>query len=111
MTVIIQTSTTEPNYEQTVTLDGRVVRFAFDWNARQRRWKVHIYDAASGDPIRLGMTLVDGWPVNRRVRDDRLPPRFFLALDPSGSHLDPGISDLGIGARSQLYAVPVDEVL
>ena len=110
MTVIIQTSTREPSYEQTVTLDGRVLRLAFDWNGRQRRWKVSIYDGATGLPIRLGLTLVDGWPINRRVRDARMPHRFILALDPGGSGLDPGISDLGIGARSQLYAVPVSEV-
>lgn len=110
MTVIIQTSTREPSYEQTVNLDGRSLRLTFDWNARQTRWKVSIWDASTGEPIRLGLTLVDGWPVNRRVRDSRMPPRFLLALDPSGSGIDPGVSDLGIGARSQLYAVPVSEV-
>jgi len=110
MTIIVQTSTREPSYEQSVTIDGRVLRLTFDWNARQERWKVSIWDASSGEAIRLGLTLVDGWPINRRVRDSRMPPRFLLALDAGGSGLDPGVSDLGIGARSQLFAVPADEV-
>lgn len=106
---IIPTSTTIPSYTQVTQIAGRNLRLSFDWNARLGRWRLAIYEAETGRLLRGGITLVDGWDVIRREVGDALRDLAIAAIDISGSGKDPGLSELGIGARSQLYSAELEE--
>ena len=106
MAVIIPTATNLPHYEQVTRVEGRDLRFRFDWNGRRKRWAVSIYAVETGDPILVGRTIVDGWPLNLRARDARLPSGVFMAYDPSGSRVDPGFTELHASGRAPLFFVP-----
>ncbi len=110
MALVLSTSREHPSYRQVTVVDGRAYLFRFAWNARRARWLVSIYEAETEDPILLGLTIVDGWPLGRRSRDPRLPAGSFVAYDPSGSGLDPGFGDLHAEGRSPLFFVPATEL-
>lgn len=106
MTVIISTSDELPHYDQTTEVEGVPYRFRFSWNSRRARWTMSLYAADTDAPIIIGRTIVDGWPLNLRSRDARLPKGVFMAFDPAGSRMDPGFADLAETGRSRLFFVP-----
>lgn len=105
-TVIIPTSIEHAHYDQVTEIEGVPYLFRFDWNGRRARWVVSLYEADTGAPILVGRTIVDGWPLNLRARDERLPKGVFMAYDPSGSGIDPGLTELSASGRTPLFFVP-----
>ena len=103
---VVPTSDQYACYSQITEIGGRAYLLRFDWNGRRGLWTLAIYDAESEDRLLVGRTLVDGWPVNMRSVDARMPDRWLMCFDLSGSGLPPGFSDLGPGGRSQLYVTP-----
>jgi hypothetical protein len=110
MAIFLSTSREHPAYRQVTVVDGVAYLFRFSWNGRRERWTVSIYESESESPILLGLTIVDNWPLGRRSRDPRLPAGVFMALDVSGSGVDPGFADLHADGRSPLFFVPESEL-
>ena len=108
MTVIISTSGELPHYDQITEVEGVPYRFRFSWNGRRARWTMSLYEADTDAPIIVGRTIVDGWPLNLRSRDARLPNGVFMAFDPAGSRVDPGFPDLAETGRTKLFFVPAE---
>jgi hypothetical protein len=86
-------SSARPAGRQRVKLEGVDYLIDFDWNGREGRWYVGIYDA-SGAPIVTGCKLVANARVARRTIDERRPPGRLLVIDRSSTDVDPGIDDL-----------------
>lgn len=95
---------------QRTTLDGRDYLFEIDWNQRESRWYLSMFDQ-TGDPILQGKKVVAGWDLLRLVIDERRPPGRLYALDYSGTGTDPALDDVGLGKRVELVYADGDEVL
>jgi hypothetical protein len=108
MALIIPTSNVSPHYRQVTRVDGVDLRFFFDWNGRRARWMVSIFVPDTDEPILVGRTITDGWPLNLRSRDARLPRGFFIAYDQGGAKKDPGFAELHASGRTPLFFVPVE---
>jgi len=106
--IIIPTTTGLGEYEQTIDLEGRVYLFRFSWNARIARWSLGIYTEA-GDRIHVGILLVPGVHLLRKVADERRPPGILYILSTSGT--PPGLYDLGPGLDSRLVYWTRDEAI
>lgn len=93
-TIDLRGSSTTPTVRQRVTLDGVVYLLELQWNGREGRWYLHLFDA-EGSPIALGMKLIANARIGFRTRDARAPGGLFVVLDRSGSGRNPGIDELG----------------
>lgn len=116
--LIVPTSTTLLDYEQTTTLDGRDYRLQITYNQRADRWYLSIADQ-DGDPIASGIKLVAEMPLFRSVTDERRPPGLLMCKDLEAAEpdfaagertfaRDPGREDLG--TRHQLWYLTAAEL-
>lgn len=90
----IPTSTESPSYTQRTTLDGREYILILDYNGRDGHWYMTLQDQ-DGAAIVSGLRVVVDYPLLRKVRDLRRPPGELYAIDLTGTHVDPGLTDLG----------------
>lgn len=95
-------SSQRPTVRQTVTLDGRAFLLELQWNGREGRWYLHLFDA-DAQPIELGMKLVADVRLGRHSIDPRMPPGLLGLSDRGATGRDPGIDDLASGAFALLY--------
>ena len=95
-------SSSRPTVRQTVVLDGRTFLLELQWNGREGRWYMHLFDA-NAQPIELGMKLVANVRLGRNAIDPRMPPGRLGLLDRGATGRDPGIDDLSSGAFALLY--------
>lgn len=101
MATVLKTKTDgTQRYSFTTQLDGVTFGLEFSWNARGEYWSFVIYDAA-GNPLVRRVVRVS-WPLLARFKNARLPRGELVAMDTSGQDLDPGLTELGDGARVQL---------
>lgn len=96
----------EPFATQRTALDGREYVLSFAWNGREGRWYFGVADE-SGEPIVSGLKIVPNIPLGRRVRDERMPPGWIVAL--SEDDTPPALGELG--ARVRLYYYDAAETL
>lgn len=93
-TVIIPTSTTETSYTLTVELDGIDYGMRLHWSEREEAWYLDLYTAS--DALLIGaLRVVADWPLLMHVPASKRPPGELLAVDTTGSGVDPGVSELG----------------
>lgn len=84
----------DPFYRVGATLDDITYVFDVYWNGRDAAWYFDILDT-SEIPIRSGVKIALGTPLNLRSSDPRRPTGLLTAVDLSGAGKDAGIDDLG----------------
>lgn len=94
-----------PSSETKVTLDGGDFYLRLRWNTRSG-W---FFDLADQDnvPIVSNRRLVLNWPLLATVTDNRRPPGFLMAWDPSNGS---GIGYDDLGERVSLIYKPEAEL-
>ena len=88
----------EPFFSQRTVLGGKELYFEFNWNGRANRWFLSIFDANS-NPILLGVKLVTGSVMTRRLRDPRFPGVGDILLVGA----IPTLATLGDGSHSLVF--------
>lgn len=88
------TDATQPWYKQNTKLGAREYILEFQWNQRNGRWYLSMYDQDEspifhGKPLALGCDLLFG------LTDERLPAGQLFVRDTSGQGLEAGLTDLG----------------
>jgi len=103
-------SAPEPAMEVTAVLDGVNCTLRLQWQEADSLWRMRVLDD-QGNVVMGDVVLVADWPLHAwRVRSLRNPPGLFIVRDTSGRGLNPGLTDLGDGARCVLWYVPLAEV-
>lgn len=95
-------SSSRPTVRQTVVLDGRTYVLELQWNGREGRWYLHLFDS-DAQPIELGMKLVANARLGRNAIDERMPRGRLGLIDRGATGRDPGIDDLASGAFALMY--------
>jgi hypothetical protein len=99
--------TDNPSFSQRVSLSGTDYVLRFDYNGRENRWYLDVFDTADS-PIVRGVKLIPEWPLLRRVADSRKPPGHLVCTNYSGNKsglTPPGFSDLG-RSFGLVYVIP-----
>lgn len=98
-----------PNYRRTTTIEDSTYIFDVRWNARESAW---YFDLLEEDetPIRIGLKIVLGTFIGRTCHHPLFQAGAFIALDSSGENRDPGLDDLGFGARVALTYWTVEDL-
>lgn len=79
----------------------------FDWNGRDTKWNVSIYDT-SENPLVLGLPLNINTELLARFEIVGLPPGLMMLFDSSGKNEEAGRDDLG--DRCKLIYLTSDEL-
>lgn len=88
----------QPFFSQRTVLGGRELYFEFNWNGRSSRWFLSVFDA-SERPIVVGLKLVTGAVLTRRLKDPRFPNNGDLMLVGAV----PTLESLGDGSHSLVF--------
>lgn len=75
-------------------LDSVFYNMRFDWNERQAKWLLSIFDA-NGNPLLTCLCMVINWDLISRFQIPGQPNGRLVLVDTSGQNLDAGFSDLG----------------
>lgn len=96
-----------PNYRVGTTIEN--VQYVLDvrWNARDGAWFMDVSDSTAV-PIALGIKLVLGIALGRRITDARFPTGLLYAADLSNQGLDATLDDLG--TRVVIQYLTADEL-
>lgn len=99
-----------PDYQMEIALDGLTYSLRLRWNTREQAWYLTLLDETD-DPIQdfCNVKVVVNAPIGSRSVDPRRPPGFFVAMDSTNLHTDPGFTDLG--DRVQLYYLEASDTL
>jgi hypothetical protein len=62
-----------PRYTLDVTLDGTVFHLLFDWNGREDRWYLSVYESDGKTPVLLSRKIVPYLPVFLRCKNANRP--------------------------------------
>lgn len=100
--MILSTRTDSNWYSRTFTLGETDYVLTFGWNARFGAWFLDVADAA-GVVLVASIRLLPSIPLLARFTDPTLPSGLLFVTDSSGSAVEPGLTDLGVGARCQLH--------
>lgn len=90
---MLNTSTKESNYTQTVALDGAEYDLKLRWNQRDGRWYLSL--SKDGSRILSGVRVVSNWDLSPVGRSLPWPPGVLFAADMTGIGTDPGLAELG----------------
>lgn len=93
-TVRIPVDSVSANFTLRCELDAVEYEFTFRFNERDGTWFMSLADI-EGDPIVEGVPLRVNLPLLMDVPDVRKPGGLLMALDTSGTGVDPGRYDLG----------------
>jgi hypothetical protein len=91
--------TAYPDTSQQTDLDGVTFSFRFRWSDRGQSWHMDLR-TLNGDPIVLGVRLVNGFPLLRRVVKTGRPAGELALIDMTGRGEDPDFA--GFGTRWRL---------
>jgi len=100
-----------PAIDVSETLDGVQCVLHLQWDESASCWYMRVLGEDAALPALMGdVRLVADWPLYlSRIQSLRTPPGVFMVQDTSGQGLDPGLGDLGAGARCQLVYMPAAE--
>jgi hypothetical protein len=98
-----------PAFDVSAVLDGVTYTLRFQWQTDETggllggdSWEIAVLDEP-GQALLMGQfRIVPDWPLYRN-RSVRTPPGFLLMRDTSGQGIAFGLSDIGQGARGQLF--------
>lgn len=92
----------DPYYTQRTRLEGRDYVLGLEYNEREQRWYLSLYDEAE-DPIAIGIKLIANWSLLHPYRyDQRTPPGQLTCSDITGDGSPPTMLELGAGKRCEL---------
>lgn len=100
-----------PLYEYRLTLSGREYALRVDYNGREDRWSLTLFDAA-GVPISGRRKIVCGKPLLRHCHHlPSCPPGEIFAADKRGTAAAPGAAPAlaDLGRRVTLYYAELGE--
>lgn len=97
-----------PSFKIRTILESVQVVFRFDWNGRDLRWALSIYDT-SENPLALFLPMNINTELLERFEIVGLPPGLMMLYDTSGKNDEAGRDDLG--DRCKLVYVTSDEVV
>jgi hypothetical protein len=97
----------DPNYTQSVELDGSTYQLSFQYVQRRGSWLLSIADE-SGNPIATGLLVLANWPLLRRCSHPDRPKGQLVAVSSIGD-TPPGLDDFGAGKRVELFYYTADE--
>ena len=90
------------HYRQTTSLGGKSYDLRFDWNGRESRWMLSIYDA--NNAILEGVAVVGG--VDLLAYTHAIPGSMYV-VDLQAAGDEPGLRDFSIGrGYALIYAEP-----
>lgn len=95
-------------YSVSVTLDGTTYTLRLSWNEADAGWYVVLLDEPGQVVLAGAVRLVADWPLWRGW-STRTPPGYLMVRDTSGAGRDPGIDELGTGARCVLVYLTAAE--
>lgn len=96
----------ETNYVLAVPIDDTQVLFDIRWNSRDAAWYFDMYES-NDNPIAINVKVVLGIPLGRRSQHSFFQNHMLLAVDTTGSGLEPGFDELG--ARVNIVVItPTD---
>lgn len=98
------------HFTVTVPLDGTTYTIALHWNDVDTSWYATILDEPGQTVLAGAWRVTADWPLFRS-QVQRHPPGLLMCVDSSGQGLDPGLSDLGAGARCPLIYFTQAELL
>lgn len=92
--VKIPVRTDLPAYDFSLTLEGSIFYFSFEWNERGQFWVMDILDQDQSYIV-AGVRMVSDVDLLSRFKDTRLPKGTFLITDTSGKSRDPSFDTFG----------------
>ena len=108
MPLIVPVFPGEPLYQERVRLEDRDFIFRFDWNNREQRYYISIFDQDE-TPLLLGAKAVANWDLlSRNGFDLRLPPGALIPLDLETGGVPPTLTDFGVRVRLFYYTSDED---
>ena len=90
-----------PFFRETVTLSGTEYVLDFQYNQREDRWYLSLYDV-DGLPIYVGRKIVPSVPLFRKCADPRAPIGALIAQTLTADDTAPGLDELGTTKRVSL---------
>ncbi len=107
MTLSVVPCFSDPSWSMSVTLEGVLYNFQFDWNERGACWYLSLADV-DGVDIYNGVKLVIGFPLLGKCKDHRKPPGEFFVISATSDQTPPGQFDLLAGGKNQLLYLSSD---
>ena len=97
----------DASWAMSMTLDGALFNFQFDWNERGCCWYMSLADV-DGVDIYNGVKLTYGFPLLRKCKDLRKPAGDFIISTATSDDSPPGLTDLLPGGKNQLLYISSD---
>ena len=88
----------EPSLKLRTVLENTEYVLRFDWNTRENRWSISIYDALE-NPLIAGQVLTINNELIERFEIAALPPGKLVLFDTSRKFLEATLEDLGTRCR------------
>lgn len=108
MPVIVPVFPSTPLYKERVRLEGRDYIFRFDWNDREQRYYLHLFDQDEV-PLLLGVKVIANWGLlTRHHFNPALPPGELIPMDLESGGEPPTFDDFGTRVRLFYYASDED---
>lgn len=98
---------TDPSFKIRTILENVQLVFKFDWNERDIKWNLSIFDT-SENPLLYSLPLNVNTELLERFEIAGLPPGLLMLYDTSGKNLEAGRDDLG--DRCKLVYLTSDEL-
>lgn len=95
MAVTLPLAPSIPHQRVGTVLDDTVYVFDLTWNERDEAWYMDVL-TSDETPIRVGIKVVLGAELGRRVADARFPKGTLWAHDLSRAGKEAGLDDLGV---------------
>lgn len=83
-----------PAYDFSLTLEGVVYFFNFEWNERGQFWSMDILDQDQNHLV-AGVRMTVNVDLLGRFKNAKLPKGVFVLLDSSGKNQDPKVDNFG----------------
>lgn len=103
MPVTVPTRTDLPYYDLQIALDSVTYTLNFRWNVRLGAWFMGVLDLEGINWILAPARVVVDIPLFQWITG-RMPPGAFVAIDTTGSGIDPGLNELGSRVQLVYYA-------
>ena len=108
MPVIVPVFPGEPLYTERVRLEDRDYVLRVDWNGREDRFYLGIYDTED-QPLLTGIKVIANWDfLSRSAWNAELPPGSLIAIDLEQGGEPPTYQDFGTRVRLFYYASDED---
>lgn len=88
----------DPSFKIRTTLEEIELVLKFDWNTREERWSISVYDSLE-NPLFVGQVLTINNEIFERFEIEGLPPGKLMLFDTSNKVIECGLEDFGNRCR------------